>query len=148
MGTALIGLVGIISGAAIGAFVTQFAQRRNDTYGRSQLFRYEAYRAMITSIMEYRKTQVDRWYALHNDPPREYDNTAVYDARAVAWSSYYGVELLASDPHLVDAARRARDVTGRIKLAEDEDEVETLARESRDLTSQFVRPARIDLRSN
>src|SRR5687767_2039269 len=96
MWTALIGVVGALSGTIFGSLLTQWLQRRNVAHARLHEARLAAYSNFATAIMEYRKALMDRWF-IENEGRPNLDGHDVYETRSAAWAAYFQVALVASD---------------------------------------------------
>ncbi len=100
----------------IGGFLGQYVYARKlarAAYRDAQLERLrqdriKTYSDFVGALIEFRRTQLGRWFAEHGASPDDPDGTPARDAgraqRATALEHYYRVALLADDEEVVEAA--------------------------------------------
>jgi hypothetical protein len=98
--------------------------------------RIQAYSDFAGALIEYRRTQLARWFAEHADPREQEDvRHAAHESRvqrAAAHDRYFRVRLLADSADIKAAAKQALDCTNRIHDATTHEEANTTADHVRD----------------
>lgn len=140
MVTVLIGVVGALAGTIVGSLLTQILQRRNMAHARLHEARIEAYGSFAAAMMAYRKTLMDRWFI--DNEGRHVDGHDVYARRSAVWATYYQVQLVASDPAIVQRAQDARDMTSSMKNVTTRAELDDQGDACRTAVERFVDAAR------
>jgi hypothetical protein len=141
MVTALIGVVGALTGAIVGALLTQTLQRRNLASGRVHEARIEAYRNLAAALMDFRSALMARWF-LQNEGTPQTDAPDIYRCRSAAWAAYYQVMLVTTDDEVLRLAAEARDAVSRLKDAVTRDELNDGAADCRQIIGRFVAAGR------
>lgn len=142
MDSAAIGLLGVV----LGAVLTQLFNRGNAVAARLHEARIEAYKHFASTLMDYRRATMNQWFEDHGiDPPEASDEA--HHARSSAWSAYYGVCLLASDPALKVHARELLDKTTAMRKISQREELNREGERIRDSVERFIDAARKDART-
>lgn len=141
MVTALIGVVGALAGAVVGALLTQTLQRRNLASGRVHEARIEAYRNLAAALMDFRSALMARWFR-ENEGTLQEDAPNVYQCRSAAWAAYYQVVLVTNDDAVLRLAAEARDAVSGLKDVATRGELNTGAEDCRQIVGRFVAAGR------
>jgi hypothetical protein len=139
----LIGVVGALAGTVVGSLLTQAMQRRNAAHARLHEARIEAYRSFATSVMEYRKALMDRWF-IENEG-RKVDGHDAYARRSAVWAAYYQVLLVAGDHAIFQLAQDARDLTNSLRNATTKAELDDQSDVGRAAVERFAYAARHEI---
>jgi hypothetical protein len=141
MVTALIGVVGALAGAVVGALLTQTLQRRTLESGRVHEARIEAYRNLAAALMDFRSALMSRWFRENEGTP-QVDAPDVYRCRSAAWAAYYQVMLVTTDDEMLMLAAEARDAVSNLKDAATRAELNAGAEDCRQVVGRFVAAGR------
>jgi hypothetical protein len=111
--TALIGVLGTL----VGASATYWFQRRSLHSERLRQERILRYGDFAVAIMEYRRTQMDRWrnWGDSSDDAAQERFHDLFRTRSAAWGAYYRVRLISDRPSVVLSAKEALDLVTSIK---------------------------------
>ena len=147
VGTAVVAGSFALAGGFLGQYLyaSTLARRahRDSQLERLRQDRIEAYSAFASALVEYRRTQLGRWFAEHDGSmPDEEQRLARDEARlrrAAALDCFYRVRLLAGSVATNEAAREALDCTHAIQDAGSKSGATALADRVRDeLLPRFV----------
>lgn len=155
MNGALSTLVAVL-GTLLGVVVTHIFQRnsskRAESFTLGQQLRTErlaVYSDFAGAVTELRRGQQDRWHRKREDPesPAHFEaRTESYRLRGVALHALFRVQLIASCPEVVDAARAAYEKASSIPQATDRQELSTNGEQARERLERFIVLASTDLR--
>ncbi|MFJ4435472.1 hypothetical protein [Streptomyces sp. NPDC088923] len=144
--TSLVAVLGTVLGAAL----THVFQRRNalraEAVAREERLRQErvaAFSSFAGALADYRRGQLDHWYARHREEPgAEERRREAARLRAVALEAMFRAELLTASAELAAAGRRALKDTDRMDLARTREELAEPRARSREAVYAYVAAAR------
>ncbi|WP_395968987.1 hypothetical protein [Actinomadura sp. 6N118] len=134
--TAFIGVLGTLAGVSL----TYWFQRKGQHTERLRQERMLRYGDFAVAIMEYRRTQMDRWRDW-GDETGERSQERFHDlfrTRSAAWGAYYRVRLISDSPPVVTSAKEALDLVTAIKQVRDAAELEALSERCREAVAHFT----------
>ncbi|MBA0052694.1 hypothetical protein E0L36_17960 [Streptomyces sp. AJS327] len=142
--TSVIAVVGTLLGSASTYLFQRRATRRAEWFARTERLRQErldAYCALGGALANYRRGQLDYWFAHHarrspGDVPEL--KREAQRLRTVALEAMFRVRLLTEDTGTVDTAQRALRSVDRLYYATDRDELDRGRDASRSLIDEFV----------
>jgi hypothetical protein len=143
VGTAIIGGLIAILGAAAGSGLTYLLQRkmavRAEEFAVAERVRAErmaAFSSFASSAMEARRAQVDRWYQRHDAGPESDANRTAEDesfrCRAAAWQALFRAQLVSDSDELNSRATELLDGIGGLHKAQTKDDLDPEADKWRD----------------
>lgn len=154
MNGALSTLVAVL-GTLLGVVVTHLFQRTSSEQAQrftsSQQLRSErltVYSDFAGAVTEFRRGQQDRWHRKHEDPQSSTyvdARTESYRLRGVALHALFRVQLIASCPEVVDAARVAYEKVSAIHQAPDSQGLSANGELARAHLERFIVMASTDL---
>ncbi|MDT0318484.1 hypothetical protein [Streptomyces millisiae] len=150
--SALIAVFGTLLGVALTQRSQRQATARDQAFAARQQLRSErmaVYSDFAGAVTEFRRGQQDRWHRRDEDPegPAAHETRIeAYRLRGVALHALFRVQLIASGPPLVDAARQAYELTSGTHKASDKTELSALSDRAREALEHFVRLASADVR--
>lgn len=155
MNGALSTLVAVL-GTLLGVVVTHLFQRtsseRAQSFTLGQQLRSErltVYSDFAGAVTELRRGQQDRWHRRREDPqgPDHFEaRTESYRLRGVALHALFRVQLIASRPEVVDAARATYETTASIHQAAERAELSANGEQARESLERFIVLASTDLK--
>nr|WP_203606342.1 hypothetical protein [Streptomyces sp. SID11385] len=139
-----------VLGTVLGAALTHVFQRRNalraEAVAREERLRQErvaAFSSFAGALADYRRGQLDHWYARHREEPgAEALRREAARLRAVALEAMFRAELLTESEELAAAGRRALKDTDRMDLARTREELAEPRTRSREAVYTYVAAAR------
>jgi hypothetical protein len=137
---AVIGVVGTLGGV----ISSYWLQRKSVVSERLRQERIAAYGDFAGTLMDYRRTQLDRRRARREGESEDVPRQEVYRTRSAAWGAYYRVRLVTGDEAVLRQARVALDLASSI-MRVSSDEVEAAADGCRDAVAAFTDIARPDI---
>ncbi|WP_210591107.1 hypothetical protein [Streptomyces sp. GESEQ-35] len=143
-----------VLGTLLGATLTHLFQRRTELraeqFTRSERLRQEridAYCAYGGALANYRRGQMDYWFAKHDG--RAVGEESIHELRreaqrlrAAAMEAMFRAELLTDSVELDELGRRALKAVDRIPGAQLRDELDPVREESRSLIYEFIAASR------
>lgn len=141
-----------VVGTLLGSLATHYFQRRNradaERFERNERLRQErvsAYTAFGGALVNLRRAQMDRWFAIHNqrdgaDP--EALRYETYRLRTNALEAHFRVQLVTESRELIELGQRAIDSVDRLAPNLARDEFQDTRDESRQDIFSFVEAAR------
>ncbi|MCQ4210281.1 hypothetical protein [Streptomyces longispororuber] len=148
--TSVIAVLGTLLGAGLSHLLQSRTAARAEEFTLRERLRQEridAYCAFGGALANYRRGQLDRWFARQadraNDPadPHELRREA-QRLRAAAMEALFRVELLTDAPSLIALGREALDAVDGIPRAADRTELAGARHASRTLMHDFVAASR------
>ncbi|MTE16247.1 hypothetical protein [Nocardia aurantiaca] len=111
--------------------------------------RLNAYNAFADMALEYRRTQIDRWYRIQEGGPdiEEATRAESYTKRTALRSALLRVQLLTSDTRLHELGSKIIEVTQAIHRAADLQARNERGDESKAMIDAFVKHAAIEVQS-
>jgi len=111
--------------------------------------RIEAYATFCSSVVEYRRSQLTRWYAgqdhggpLAIEQKRPGVAADLRASRAAAWSAFYRVLMISDDESVVDQAKTALVATRSMKDAQTVDALNDLSNDVHAEIEKFAHQSR------
>ncbi|MFD0317293.1 hypothetical protein [Streptomyces flavalbus] len=150
--SALIAVLGTLLGVAVSHLFQQRSAAREQVFMAQQQLRGErmaVYSDFAGALTEFRRGQHDRWHRRDEDPDGDAHFEArveAYRLRGVALHALFRVQLIASGPVVVDAAKNAYDMANVVHKAGDRGELSALGARAREALEEFVRVASGDVR--
>ena len=143
VGTAIIGGLLAILGAAAGSALTYVLQRkmavRAEEFAVAERVRAEgmaAFSSFASAAMEARRAQVDRWYQRRDAGPGSDEYRSAKDesfrCRAAAWQVLFRAQLVSDSDELNSRATELLDGIGRLHKAQTKDDLDQEADKWRD----------------
>jgi hypothetical protein len=151
------GLIASLLLAVVGFFLGGVQQNRQNEIARDEALRetrLDAYAALCSAIIEYRRAQLHRWFvgqdigaasAVEQNRPEVADE--VRRTRAAAWGQFYKVVMICNDDHLETLARDAMKLTKQMKFAPDAEELDRRSDVVHEAVEKFAHQAGATVRS-
>jgi hypothetical protein len=142
-----------VVGTLLGSALTYVFQRKSATFSFRQQLRSErmsAYSAFIVGATEFRRGQYDRWHRQPEAPGSEVASevtTEAYNLKSAALHALAQVQLVATDPMLVDAAEKTYELTSAVPKASTSHDLHSMGDEAATALQNFIALARSDAQS-
>ncbi|MGJ7878074.1 hypothetical protein [Streptomyces rochei] len=148
--TSVIAVLGTLLGSAVTHLFQRRTALRTEQFTRSERLRQEridAYCAYGGALANYRRGQMDYWFAKHDGRPIEEESIRglrreAQRLRAVAMEAMFRSELLTHSTQLDTLGRRSLKAIDRITGARSRDELDSVREESRSSIYEFVAASR------
>ncbi|MET9437497.1 hypothetical protein [Streptomyces sp. NPDC006551] len=147
MGTALIAVAGTLLGVIATHWFQGRAAERTAGLARAEQLRQEriaTYTAFAGAVVDYRRSQHDRWFrAVRNPGSEEAEEAryASYHQRTAALQALFRVQLVCDDPATRRLAEAALEVTNCLHEATGEEDRARRSREAKEALDLFIASA-------
>lgn len=141
-----------VVGTLLGSLATHYFQRRNradaERFERNERLRQDrvsTYTAFGGALVNLRRAQMDRWFAIHNEPKGADTESLRYETyrlRTAAREALFRVQLVTESKELIALGQRAIDNVDRLTVDLPREEFKSLRDVSRDDIFGFVEAAR------
>lgn len=152
MNPAVIGLSGTVVAALLAFFLGRVNLRSANEHARQEALRQErvhTFAAFCAAVVEYRRSQLHRWFVGRDYDDRQSVEEArpqvaadVRDSRAAAWSGFYRLLMVCDNDDLADKARHTLVLTRSMRGASTPEELDRLSDEVHAAVEGFARAAR------
>ncbi|MET9376551.1 hypothetical protein ACFYV5_25610 [Streptomyces sp. NPDC003035] len=147
MGTALIAVAGTLLGVIATHWFQGRAAERTAVLARTEQLRQEriaAYSAFAGAVVDFRRSQHDRWFSAAQDPGSERAEAArfaSYHHRTAASQALFRVQLVCDAPDTRQLAESAFQITSCMHEAADEEERALRSRQAKGALDGFIAAA-------
>ncbi|MEU9994916.1 hypothetical protein [Streptomyces sp. NPDC050848] len=147
MDTALIAVAGTLLGVIATHWFQNRADERTASLARDEQLRQErisAYSSFAGAVVDYRRSQNDRWFRAAQDPDSEQaeeSRHASYHQRTATRQALFRVQLICDDPDTRAFAESAFEATNCMHEAPDEEDRARRSREAKEAVDRFIAAA-------
>ncbi|MFF9014197.1 hypothetical protein ACF09C_14680 [Streptomyces sp. NPDC014870] len=147
METALIAVAGTLLGVIATHWFQSRADARTASLARDEQLRQErisAYSAFAGAVVDYRRSQNDRWFRAAQDPDSERaedSRYASYHQRTATRQALFRVQLVCDDPATRELAESAFELTNCMHEAPDEEDRARRSRDAKEALDRFITAA-------
>ncbi|MFD7323570.1 hypothetical protein ACFV9D_21145 [Streptomyces sp. NPDC059875] len=147
METALIAVAGTLLGVVATHWFQGRAAERTAALARNEQLRQEriaAYSAFAGAVVDYRRSQNDRWFRAAQDPDSEEaeeSRYASYRQRTATRQALFRVQLVCDDPATRQLAESAFEMTNCMHESTDEEDRALRSGRAKEILDQFIAAA-------